>query len=87
MTCRVKLQPSVESPALRQPVVSFPGICDTTSGDFVKTQRRDFPCPPHGTFKPLTAVHAMTYCPPGQGLKPTILANEQAGLLEGVSGP
>jgi hypothetical protein len=59
---------------LRQLVVSIAEICDTTSDDFVKTLDRDLPCLTRN-FKPLTAVHAMTYCPPSRGLTPTTQKN------------
>jgi len=66
---------------LRQLFVSIEEICDTTSDGFVKTQRAIFPAL-HRNFKPLTAVHAMTYCPSSGGLKPTIPKNKRACLLE-----
>jgi len=33
-------------------------------------------------FKPLTAMHAMTYCPPSQGFKSMIPKTKRASLLE-----
>ena len=74
MTCREKLQPSVESPrsvsllSASQKFVIPPATASS---------RRNVALSPvlHRNFKPLTEVHAMTYWPRGQGLKPTIPKN------------
>jgi hypothetical protein len=36
----------------------------------------------HRNFKPLTGMHAMTYCPPSQGLKQRSESTMRASLLE-----
>jgi len=74
MTCRGKLQPSVESP---RSVSLLSASRKFVIPPATASSRRNVAVSPvlHRNFKPLTAVHAMTYWPPSQDLKPTILKN------------
>src|SRR5262245_27266045 len=74
MTCHEKLQPSVVSPrSVSLLSASRKFVIPPVTG----SSRRNVAVSPvlHRNFEPLTAVHAMTYWPPGQGLKPTIPKN------------